>query len=243
MGADGPVDPTDPAAQQETIAHLRELISQHGKHPGARTGPAPDRSDPDQSASEGAAPDRFTPDRLDQERAPGGRPAPAPTAPRTHVQWVEAGREIALRQLTFSARSSHQLREAMVAREVPPEAADEVISRLERVGLIDDAEYAAMLVRTRHAERGLARRALEVELAKKGIAPDIAQDALEQVDSADESAAAVAIVRKRVASMRGLDGTKRRNRLYGTLARKGYSAGVARAAIDEVLTEEGLDLY
>src|SRR5690625_530590 len=234
MGADGPVDPTDPAAQQETIAHLRELISQHGQHQEAPSDPAP-----------GPVPEA-TPE---QAPAPAGRPGsgpapdPAPDGPRTHEQWVEAGREIALRQLNFSARSAHQLREAMISREVPPGAAEEVIERLERVGLIDDAEYAAMLVRTRHAERGLARRALEVELATKGIAPDSDRNAREQVYGADDAAAATAIVRKRVTSRRAVAGTKRRNRRYGPLARKRYSAGVARASIDEVLTEEGLDLY
>ncbi len=205
----GPSDPTDSAAREETIAHLRDLISSHGQ------GEEPDTEEH----------------------------APAAGDPRTHEQWVDRGREVALRQLGFSARSSQQLREAMLKREVPPAAADEVIQRLTRVGLIDDEEYAAMLVRTRQAERGLARRALKVELERKGIDSRTAESALDQVDDADEADAARWLVRKRVTSMRGVEPIKRRNRLYGTLARKGYSAEVARAAIDEVLTEEGLELY
>lgn len=203
--------PTDPADQQATIDHLRDLITRHSEA----------------DAVEPSAP-----------AAKAQKPVPA-----SHDEWVEEGREIALRQLNFSARSSAQLREAMLAREVPPAAAQEVIDRLTRVGLVNDAEYAAMLVRTRQSERGLARRGLSVELAKKGIDPDIAAAALEQVDERDEAEAARALVRKRVSSMRALDPTKRRNRLYGTLARKGYTSSAARAAIDEVLTEEGLELY
>lgn len=211
-------DPTDPAAREATISYLRDLIADHGKEPG----PAP-------AAVQATAPQR---------------PAPPPEAPeRSHEQWVEEGREIALRQLGFSARSAHQLREAMLRRDVPEPAAAEVIERLTRVGLIDDAEYAAMLVRTRQAERGLARRALEVELREKGISAEIAAAALEQISAGDEGQAARQLVRKRVQTMRTLDATRRRNRLYGTLARKGYSADVARAAIDEVLLEERLELY
>lgn len=176
------------------------------------------------------------------ETAPPEDAAGAP-APTSHEEWVEKGREVALRQLNFAARSSGQLREAMRSRDVPEPAAAEVIARLTRVGLIDDTEYAAMLVRTRQAERGLARRALMEELRRKGIDQVTAEGALEQVDDADEAAAAVALVRKRVSSMRTLEPTKRRNRLYGTLARKGYSASAARRAIDEVLTTEGLELY
>lgn len=221
-----PSDPTDPAARQATIDHLRELIDNHvpGQIPGV-VEPVPET-----------------------ERPPEPEPAarrrrPATEEPQSHEEWVEVGREVALRQLNFSARSSHQLREAMAARDVPPGARDEVIDRLTRVGLIDDAEYAAMLVRTRQSERGLARRALMVELSRKGIDRETAEAALDQVDGDDEAQAAIELVRKRVSSMRDLDPTKRRNRLYGMLGRKGYSASAARAAIDEVLTAEGLDLY
>lgn len=163
--------------------------------------------------------------------------------PQSHEEWVDHGREIALRQLSFSARSSAQLLEAMLKRDVPSPAAEEVIERLTGVGLIDDAEYAAMLVRTRQAERGLSKRALMVELTRKGIDQHTAEAALDQIDAGDEADAARELVRKRVRTMREIEPTKRRNRLYGTLGRKGYSASAARAAIDEVLTEEGLELY
>ncbi len=224
-----PPDPTDPAAREATIAHLRELLSKHAAgEPGTRT-----LFDPEEASTPAAEP----------ETAAGPAAKRASKEPGSHEEWVERGREIALRQLNFSPRSSEQLREAMLARQVPAAAAQEVVERLTRVGLIDDAEYAAMLVRTRQAERGLARRALKVELERKGIDSDTAEVALEQVDADDEADAARALVRKRVTSMRSVEPKKRRNRLYGTLARKGYSASAARAAIDEVLTEEGLELY
>lgn len=213
-------DPTDPEAKRATIDQLRELIANHRpaeEPPGAKDFPGP--------AAEGV------PRRAAREE------------PQNHEEWVEVGREIALRQLNFSARSSHQLREAMAGKDVPPSARDEVIARLTRVGLIDDAEYAAMLVRTRHSERGLARRALKVELSRKGIDGQTAELALDQIDGDDEAEAARELVRKRVGSMRTLDPTKRRNRLYGMLGRRGYSSSAARSAIDEVLNAEGLELY
>ncbi|MFR2394092.1 MAG: RecX family transcriptional regulator [Varibaculum cambriense] len=49
------------------------------------------------------------------------------------------------------------------------------------MGLLDDREYAAMLVRTRFQERGLVGRALVQELNRKGIAPDLQQEALAQI--------------------------------------------------------------
>lgn len=166
-----------------------------------------------------------------------------PGAVHEEQDWVEKGREIALRQLDFCARSSYELQQAMVNKGVPQQAAQEVIERLTRVGLIDDEEYAKMLVRTRHLERGLARRALKVELDRKGIAPDLAEQALSQIDEDDELHAARSIVAKRVGNMQNVEPKRRRQRLYAALARRGFSSGTARGAIDGVLSEEGLPLY
>jgi regulatory protein len=153
----------------------------------------------------------------------------------------EVARTIALRQLTAAPRSRAQLEEAMARRDVPADVATRVLDRFTEVGLVDDTAYAEMLVRTRHAERGLARRALAQELRRKGIEPEVAEVALEQVDEDDERAAARRLVEKKARSTRGLDPQVRRRRLAGMLSRKGFPGGVAMRAIDEVLAEEGVD--
>ncbi|GAA4286769.1 regulatory protein RecX [Georgenia daeguensis] len=169
---------------------------------------------------------------------------PPPTgaaAQDTEPDAEEVARTIALRQLTAAPRSRAQLEEAMARRDVPADVAGRVLDRFTEVGLVDDAAYAEMLVRTRHAERGLARRALAQELRRKGIEPEVAALALEQVDESDERAAARRLVEKKARSTRGLDPQVRRRRLAGMLARKGFSGGVAMRAIDDVLAEEGVD--
>ncbi len=96
-----------------------------------------------------------------------------------------------------------------------------------------------MLVRTRHSERGLARRALAHELRRKGVAPEVAEQALEQIDDDDELTAARELAVRKARTSRGLDPVKRRRRLAGMLARKGYSPGVAMRAVDEALAADG----
>lgn len=107
---------------------------------------------------------------------------------------------------------------------------------MEEVGLVDDAAYAGALVRTRHAERGLSRRALTDELRRKGIDDDLAADALAQVDSDDEREAAQDLVQRRLARTRGLDRDVRIRRTVAALGRKGYGPGLAfelvRAELD-----------
>lgn len=151
----------------------------------------------------------------------------------------QVARSIALRLLASMPRSRAQLAEAMARKEVPAEVAGRVLDRFEQVGLIDDAEYAAMLVRTRHSERGLARRALAQELTRKGIDRDTAQGALETIEAEDEDAVARDLVRRRAPASANLPHEKRVRRLVGMLARKGHSPGAAYRIVTEVLGEPG----
>src|SRR6187455_852290 len=105
-------------------------------------------------------------------------------APTTPADPAERAREIALRVLTHSPRSSAQLREKLIAREIDPAIVDALIARYTEVGLLDDAGLAAQIARTRHAERGLAPRAIRLELLRKGFEPHDIEAALEPIDDA-----------------------------------------------------------
>ncbi len=85
----------------------------------------------------------------------------------------------------------------MARRDVPEDVAARVLDRFTEVGLVDDAGFADVLVRSRHESRGLARRALAVELRRKGVGDEDARAALAQIDDADEEAAARALLVRR----------------------------------------------
>ncbi|WP_200837647.1 regulatory protein RecX [Ruania rhizosphaerae] len=147
-------------------------------------------------------------------------------------------RTIALRKLNAAPQSRAQLAEAMAAKDVPDEVAEKVLDRFTEVGLVDDAAYAEMFVRSRHGDRGLARRALAQELERKGIDRETAQTALEAIQPEDERERARELVRRKARSTAGLDPQKRRRRLVNMLARKGYGPGVALGVVDEVLRHD-----
>lgn len=150
----------------------------------------------------------------------------------------EVARTIALRKLTAAPQSRATLEAALATKDVPPDAAAEVLDRFTEVGLLDDAAYAQMLVRTRHEERHLGRRALAQELRRKGIDEETARDALAQVDDDDEYAAALTMARKKARATAGLEAQVRRRRIVGALARRGFGGDVVRRALDEALGEE-----
>ncbi|MFE3942455.1 recombination regulator RecX [Streptomyces sp. NPDC059118] len=154
---------------------------------------------------------------------------------------VEQARNICLRLLTGTPRTRKQLADALRKREIPDEVAEEVLSRFEDVGLIDDAAFADAWVESRHHGRGLARRALVRELRTKGVDSAVIDEAVGQLDSEQEEATARELVGRKLRSTRGLDRDKRLRRLAGMLARKGYGEGMALRVVRQALEEEGED--
>jgi regulatory protein len=171
-------------------------------------------------------------DRLDDPLNPDVAPGP----PEDEMGDPESvARGICLRALTGAPKTRQQLADLLAQRGVPEDAAETVLDRFTEVGLIDDAAFARAWVSSRQAGRGLARRALSAELRAKGVEPEVAAEAVGEVDDDDERAAARRLVERRVDSMRRLDRATATRRLMGMLARKGYNGGLAAAVIREAL--------
>ncbi|MFD6276722.1 recombination regulator RecX [Streptomyces sp. NPDC060209] len=173
------------------------------------------------------------------------RSSGSPSSPRAEKgeprDPVEQARNICLRLLTGTPRTRQQLADALRKREIPDEVAEEVLSRFEDVGLIDDAAFADAWVESRHHGRGLARRALVRELRTKGVDPAVIDEAVGQLDPEQEEETARELVARKLRATRGLDRDKRLRRLAGMLARKGYGEGMALRVVRQAIEAEGED--
>ena len=148
-------------------------------------------------------------------------------------------RSIALRLLTGAPRSRHQLAVGLARRGIDEEVAERVLDRFTEVGLINDGEYAQMLVRSQLESRGLARRGLAHELRRKGIGDEDADAALVGVDAESEEAAARDLLRRRWRSGAGVDPAAQARRALGMLARKGYPPGLSSRLVREMVDDRG----
>src|SRR5579863_273438 len=155
-----------------------------------------------------------------------------------HSSPEAAAMETCLRLLTAAPRTRAQLDQALRRRQVPQQAADAVLGRLARAGLINDTVFAKAWVESRHHGRGLARRALTAELRQRGIPDGEVRSAVSLLGPQDELAAARRLVAKRAPSTRGKPMPARARQLMGMLARKGYSAGLAAQVVREALELE-----
>ena len=177
-------------------------------------------------------------------RASGPAPADVPPDPVAEVPDADpesVARKILLDQLTGQARSRKELSDKLAAKNVPTEIATRLLDRFEEVGLVDDDAFARSWVASRQPGKGLARRALAQELCRKGIDDEVAREALDEIDPADEEVAARALVRRKLRSLSRVDDTTATRRLVGMLARKGYGSGLAFAVVREELAAGGRD--
>lgn len=180
--------------------------------------------------------------RSGRRRGPDG-PVPGSVAAQGPDADPEAvARTICLRLLTLAPRTRAQLADAMRRRNVPEDVAEAVLSRFTEVGLIDDEAFARAWVSSRHAGRGLARRALATELRRRGVDDDVVNDAVDELAPEQEVETARLLVARKLPATRHLDPITRTRRLLGVLARKGYTPALAFRIVRESLEAEGVDL-
>jgi regulatory protein len=129
------------------------------------------------------------------------------------------------------------LREKLLRRGFAESVVTEVLERFVAVGLVDDAEYAACLVRARFNERGLARRGIAAELQRKGVSSEVASRALQQIDDDSQFSAAVTVAHKSLAHTEKQETSVRTRRAVAKLARLGYPSETAFSAVRQALAE------
>lgn len=173
----------------------------------------------------------------------GNRGAPAELDPDADP--IAVAKDVCLRLLTDRARTRQELAQALRRKGVPDDAAHTVLERFDEVGLIDDAAFAGQWVRSRHNHRGLARRAIAMELRRKGVDDDVAGEALEAVDQGSEERRARELVDRKLRTVPAdtpEQRTKAATRLVGMLARKGYGGGIAYRVVREALAAHGAEI-
>jgi regulatory protein len=145
----------------------------------------------------------------------------------------------AVRLLGTRPRSRQELERRLREKQYAPEAITHALERLEREGLVDDAEFARYWSENRTVFRPRSTRALRFELRQKGVSNEDMEEALEAVD--DDEAAWAAIQPKLDAWQR-LPVEEFQQSVLTFLARRGFSSQTARRAWNRLQEGDAKDL-
>jgi regulatory protein len=237
-GAPGWAAPAEPGADAGTRSAAPKRADQQRKPSG---GFGEDRRGSSASVKKSAAKKTsggWSSRRKDRDPADADKPEP----PQSREKLEQRAKNILMYHLGRQMQTRSQLAERLRKKEIPDDVAEAVLDRFEELHLLDDTSYAETFVRSRHTERGLAKRALGYELRKRGIDEETAAEALSTLDEDQEATTARRLVDSRLRATSSLDPQVRTRRLVGMLARKGYSGSIAFRVVKEALAEEGLDV-
>ena len=147
---------------------------------------------------------------------------------------LRRAKDKALRYLAARQHASGELYQKL-CRDFDEHTAAAAMARMDELGMLDDAGYAARLAAFLKSKNKSRRQAAQA-LRQRGLDPELIERALEEqwADEAADAAAALRLVQKHYA--RALAAGKRQN-VLAALARRGFSARDARAAVEEFLAQ------
>jgi regulatory protein len=147
---------------------------------------------------------------------------------------VEQAYERALKLLATRPRSEAEVRRRLREHEVAESVVEEVLVRLRRAGLADDGAFANYWVENRAEFRPRSKRALLIELKRKGVVGDALEEALVGVNDAE---AAYQVAAQRARRLRTLPRLEFRRKLGQFLARRGFDYETIEPILERVWTE------
>ena len=148
-----------------------------------------------------------------------------------------SAKDRALRLLSVRWRSRAELARRLRQAGFEPEEVEAALESLELGGLIDDARFAREMVRGMTGRRLAGDRGILASLAQKGVARDVADQAV--TEAGDETERALELARRRAPRMAGLEPEVAFRRLYGLLVRRGFGPRLAAEACRTALQGPG----
>jgi regulatory protein len=149
-------------------------------------------------------------------------------------------RESAMTLLAFRPRSVAELLRRLREKGYADEVAQATVTRLQELGMVNDASFAESFVRDRVRLKPHGARRLQQELRRRGVDPALAGDAIGGVLEREDTSE-VELARRAAAKWKpraGEDPQAAKRRLYGFLARRGFTGDALREVIAERLGSE-----
>lgn len=126
-------------------------------------------------------------------------------------------------------RTVAEVRRHLERKRVEPAAIDGAVRELQQLGYLDDARFAERFAEDRRRLDAWGSERIERRLVAMGIPPAIAGDAAGTAGADAELAAAVDLLRRRIA--RPPESDRERERALGLLSRRGYELELAYDAV------------
>jgi regulatory protein len=161
--------------------------------------------------------------------------------PESRLPQEERAREICLRALERRMNSRRELELKLARKGVAADVASRVLDRLAEVGLVDDLAFARAFLASRQRSRPRGARGLAADLAARGVAREIVDRALAELEETEDPvASARRAVAAKLRALAARPADERRRKAEQFLLRRGFDYDTAREALRD-MPEDGDD--
>jgi len=137
--------------------------------------------------------------------------------------------DLAYKALNRRDRTVGELRIHLESKLVEPAAIEDAIAELEEGGFLDDARFAQRFSEDKRTLERWGTDRIERELLRRGVPPDLVEEALAAQDRESELDSALALLVEKVREPPADDHA--RDRAWRMLVRKGYAPELAYDAV------------
>jgi regulatory protein len=141
--------------------------------------------------------------------------------------------------LAVRSRSRHELQSRLLRAGFEAEEIEQVLEELESVGLVDDSQFAAQLVRDQAGRRLSGSRAIRSALWRSGVAPELAEAAAAEAEGGEEERA-LELATGRARRLGTLPPEAAYRRVLGVLLRRGYAPALARWVAQQAVSPDAV---
>lgn len=150
---------------------------------------------------------------------------------------IRSAREAALTLLDYRSRTQRELEQRLIQKGYSEETIARVIEQLENVDLVNDERFATDWVASRITHRPVGKSRMNWELRRKGVAPEIVEEALEQVDEDKEFEMALDLAERKLGG-KAIEDPESKRKMAGFLQRRGFHWEIVSRALDKLSPED-----
>jgi regulatory protein len=148
------------------------------------------------------------------------------------------GKNVAYNYLSYRIRTVWEIKKKLKEKKISERTIERVVELLEKQKLVDDEEFARVLIAEKVKNKPVGKKVLRQKLFEKGVPKKISEEAIEKaLEQIDEKELALICFKKYYVKLKGKEYILQKRKAFDHLARKGFDFDIINEVLGEKLSK------